>query len=75
MTGISTRLRIKANMIYMGEHIAHGSDVKLMHEAADKIDKLSALLRELIDIEGPQPGTAAWADKVFALLSELESQS
>lgn len=27
------------------------------------------LLQELVDIEGPQPGTVAWADKVHALLN------
>jgi hypothetical protein len=29
-----------------------------------------ALLNELIDIEGPQPGTAAWAEKVHAVLAK-----
>ena len=30
--------------------------------------KLLALLIELIDIEGPQPGTATWANKVEAAI-------
>ena len=33
---------------------------------------LLALLKELIDIEGPQPGTAAWADKVRAAIAKAE---
>lgn len=33
-----------------------------------KLDVARALLAELIDIEGPQPGTAAWAEKVRAFL-------
>jgi len=32
--------------------------------------ELVALLRELIDIEGPQPGTSAWAAKVRATLKK-----
>ena len=32
--------------------------------------KLLALLEELIDIEGPQPGTAEWARKVQAAIAE-----
>lgn len=34
--------------------------------------ELIALLRELIDIEGPQPGTGGWAAKVRAVLSKIE---
>ena len=44
-------------------------------EAADLIESRQkdltaarALLQKLIDIEGPQPGTAAWADEVRAFL-------
>lgn len=33
-----------------------------------------ALLRELIDIEGPQPGTAAWAEKVRAVIARAEGE-
>lgn len=32
--------------------------------------ELIALLTELIDIEGPQPGTAKWATKVRAALAK-----
>jgi hypothetical protein len=31
--------------------------------------RLRALLQELIDIEGPQPGTADWAEKVRPALT------
>lgn len=41
----------------------------------DYIDELVALLRELINMEGPQPGTAAWADKVRTTLTLDESRS
>lgn len=34
--------------------------------------ELVALLRELIDIEGPQPGTGGWAAKVRAALAKAE---
>ena len=37
----------------------------------DMHDELVALLGELIDIEGPQPGTAAWAHKVHAALGQV----
>lgn len=33
--------------------------------------RMIALLKELIDIEGPQPGTAGWGAKVTALLREI----
>lgn len=31
-----------------------------------------ALLKELTDIEGPQPGTASWANKVHATIAKVE---
>jgi hypothetical protein len=34
-----------------------------------ELRELRALLEELIDMEGPQPGCKAWGDKVMALLS------
>lgn len=33
--------------------------------------ELVRLLRELIDIEGPQPGTSEWAAKVNAILDRI----
>jgi hypothetical protein len=35
---------------------------------ADNYDKLEALLLELIDIEGPQPGHVMWYEKVTRAL-------
>ena len=35
-------------------------------------DALLALVKELVDIEGPQPGTAAWGDKATALIAKCE---
>ena len=35
-------------------------------------DALLALVKELVDIEGPQPGTAAWGDKATALIANCE---
>lgn len=36
--------------------------------------ELVALLKELIDIEGPQPGTAGWAGKVQAAIAKAEGR-
>lgn len=35
--------------------------------------EMAKLLKELIDIEGPQPGTASWANKVAATLEKWET--
>lgn len=49
----------------------HGSEA-LPAEAAHRIseahDRAVELLRELVDIEGPQPGHVMWARKVWAFL-------
>jgi len=53
----------------------------LTYLVADQIDarversKLIALLRELVDIEGPQPGNSAWGDKVLAALAEVSADT
>lgn len=36
--------------------------------------KMLAALRELIDIEGPKPATAAWASKVRRLIGKAEGE-
>lgn len=36
--------------------------------------ELLQLLQELVDIEGPQPGTAAWADKVRAAIAKVTGE-
>ena len=38
-------------------------------------DALLAILVELVDIEGPQPGTAEWADKAMALIDKCEGNT
>jgi hypothetical protein len=43
---IVDRLKIKSNMIFLGEHIAFGSECELMDEAADEIESLRAQLAE-----------------------------
>ena len=35
-------------------------------------DSLLSLVKELVDIEGSQPGTAEWSDKAMALISKCE---
>jgi hypothetical protein len=70
MDGLVTRLE-KA-----GAHASHTHELRgLLTDctlAAHEITKLRSLLRELIDIDGPQPGTAAWADKARAALAQDE---
>ena len=44
---------------------------KVLFHAAPE---LLALLIELIDIEGPQPGTATWANKVEAAIAKATGQ-
>lgn len=56
-----TGLRLYAN----GEQ----SELVMLREQRDV---LLALVKELVDIEGPQPGTAEWADKAMALISKCE---
>lgn len=36
--------------------------------------EMLAALEELLDIEGPQPGTAAWADKTRALIAKAKGE-
>lgn len=35
-------------------------------------DSLLSLVKDLVDIEGSQPGTAEWSDKAMALISMVE---
>lgn len=53
--------------------VAHPADVAagLIQDRA----RLSALLEELLDIEGPQPGHVEWARKVQAELVRLKLQA
>lgn len=36
--------------------------------------EMLSLLQELIDIEGPQPGTSAWAEKVRATIAKARGE-
>lgn len=56
-----TGLRLYAN----GEQ----SEMVMLREQRDS---LLSLVKELVDIEGPQPGTAEWSDKAMALISKCE---
>lgn len=47
------------------------ANARLIAAAPDML----ALLKELIDIEGSQPGTAAWAAKVFAAIAKAEGRT
>lgn len=46
---LAERLRIKADMINLGEKIAWGSETALMDEAADRITALQAQNRKLVE--------------------------
>ena len=46
-------------------------DMRLIESAPD----LLALLIELVDIEGPMPGTSAWGDKARAAIAKAEGSS
>ena len=59
-----TGLRLYAN----GEQ----SELVMLREQRDV---LLALVKELVDIEGPQPGTAEWADKAMALIDKCEGNA
>ena len=56
-----TGLRLYAN----GEQ----SELVMLREQRDA---LLSLVKELVDTEGPQPGTAEWSDKAMALISKCE---
>ena len=56
-----TGLRLYAN----GEQ----SELVMLREQRDS---LLSMVKELVDIEGPQPGTAEWSDKAMALISKCE---
>lgn len=59
-----TGLRLYAN----GEQ----SELVMLREQRDS---LLSLVKELVDIEGPQPGTAEWADKAMALIDKCEGNA
>lgn len=48
------------------------AEIRRLHEVNQK---LLAIIQELIDIEGPQPGTAAWADKARAAIAKATGET
>lgn len=67
----------ESRVCFMATPGSHGDPEKIeadAHLIAAAPDML-ALLQELIDIEGPQPGTAAWAGKVHAIIIKATGQS
>lgn len=59
-----------------GQHLAY-----VRGTAADKsiamtmaaAPELLAMLKDLVDLEGPQPGNSAWGDRALALIAKVES--
>lgn len=72
--GDSTKLRHAC--LYDDCYSAHPRDMQLLADARliAKSPEMFALLQELIDIEGPQPGSAQWAQKVQKLIAEVEGK-
>ena len=50
MKDLPKKLRIKAGMIAMGEHIAWGSDTAIMYQAATKIESMENKNKLLTDL-------------------------
>jgi hypothetical protein len=50
MKDLPKKLRIKAGMITMGEHIAWGSDTSIMYQAATKIESMQEKSKRLTDL-------------------------
>ncbi len=65
---LKERLRIKADMIHLGETIAWGSDVALMHEAVARITDLEASLA------AAEAGEDALAEALQRWLEEEEGK-
>ena len=43
------------------------------HISQESAREMLALLKDLIHIEGPQPGDRDWADRVFSCISRVET--
>lgn len=76
---ITKRLRIKADMINLGERIAWGSDTAIMHEAADELDARQATIDEqrrtieALMIGMPDDGTTPVIRRIAALERERDA--
>lgn len=55
-----------------GLHLYEYGEQSEMVALREQRDALLDLVKELIDIEGPQPGTAEWGDKAMALITKVE---
>jgi hypothetical protein len=56
--------------VAVGGLLGQEANARLIAAAPD----LLAVLQELIDIEGPQPGTATWADKARAAIAKATGE-
>lgn len=60
-------IRVVVRIQYEDEDLPYGiAAARLIVAAPD----LLALLQELVDIEGPQPGDAQWGDKALAVIAK-----
>lgn len=51
------------------------SGAEVIVAAIDQRNELLGLLIDLVDIEGPLPGNAEWAQKVKAVLAKVRGES
>ena len=58
-----------------GLHLYANGEQSELVMLREQRDVLLALVKELVDIEGPQPGTAEWADKAMALIDKCEGNA
>lgn len=70
MGKFTDRLRIKSNMIHMGEKIAFGSECELMDQAADIIDVLAEAHRSIAANAGAFSLSDIGTDRAFLALND-----
>ena len=63
----------RAKLIAEAFNVCHETGLT-PRQLADQRAELLGLLQELIDIEGPQPGTAEWASKVRAAIAKATGE-
>jgi hypothetical protein len=64
-----------AHHLRVGQPKRSGQEAKANARLIATAPDLLAVLQELIDIEGPQPGTAAWADKARAAIAKATGEN
>lgn len=62
------------DVVYYGGHLIAETVAEVNASLLIAAPDMLALLRELIDIEGPQPGTSAWAKKVQDLIAKATGE-